>query len=463
MQRFSLVLLLAGLAVAGLAAPAAQARPGQTLTFEAPRDLVSADATQRERALAELDSLGVRALRVIVYWNVVAPTPDSAQRPAGDATDPAYYAWGAYDAVLAAAQARGWPVLLTLSGPVPKWATQARRDNVTRPSPALFTQFATAAGRRYGAQVGTWSIWNEPNLPDFLRPQFAKGGQAVSPPLYRKLFQAGRAGLAAAGQGDDAVLLGETAPRGRTGRLAPLAFLRGTLCLNDAYRRRSGCGRLDADGYAHHAYTIARAGPSFVPADRDDVTIGALSRLTRALDRAARAGALPRGLPIHLTEFGIQSTPDRLFGVPLARQAEFLAASERVARDNRRVVSFSQYLLRDDPPTGRGRYGGFETGLRFADGRAKPSLAAFRLPLAVRDRGERVSIWGMVRPARAAVDAELQISDTGRAFRRLRTVRTDAEGAFTVSGADRAGRRWRLRWRDPAGRTFTGPPIRAYE
>ena len=36
------------------------------------------------------------------------------------------------------AVARGWQVLLTVSGPVPRWATNGARDNVTRPSPTEF-------------------------------------------------------------------------------------------------------------------------------------------------------------------------------------------------------------------------------------------------------------------------------------------------------------------------------------
>ena len=218
---------------------------------------------------------------------------------------------------------------------------------------------------------------------------------------------------------------------------------------------------MPTDGYAHHAYTT-RLGPFFRPPQRDHVTIGVLGRLTRALDRAARARVLRRNLPVYLTEFGIQSHPDELLGVPLRQQPEFYAISERIARANPRVVSFSQYLLRDDPPTGRGEYGGFESGLRFADGRAKPALAGFRLPLAVRRRGGRVSIWGRVRPAQGRTTAELQVADRRRRFRRLRTVRTDRRGSFTARGPDRRGRRWRLRWRSPSGRLYTGPPIRAY-
>ncbi|MBA3326770.1 MAG: hypothetical protein H0T43_00515, partial [Solirubrobacterales bacterium] len=381
-----------GAAGAVLAAPAS-AGSTQALTFEAPRDLLNAQA--RPAALAELESLGVRSLRVILTWAAVAPGANLAERPSFEPTDPRAYNWGEYDALMAAAKQRGWPVVLTVSGPVPKWATKDKRDTLTRPSPSAFAAFVTAVGRRYGEQVSTWSIWNEPNQPQFLRPQYARGGRPASPGIYRGLFQAALRGLRKAGQQDDTVLLGETSPRGTTRVVAPLTFLRGTLCLDSKYRKRKGCGMLDAGGYAHHAYTT-RQGPSFKPPSRNDVTIGVLSRLTTALDRASRARALPRRMPLYLTEFGIQSTPDRDTGVSLAQQAEYYAIAERSARGNARVVSFSQYLLRDDPPTGPKQFGGFESGLRFAGGRPKPSLAAFRLPLAARrsGAGSRVSLWG---------------------------------------------------------------------
>jgi len=458
-RRLCSIALAVGALLGVLAAPAA-ASPNMSVTFEAPRDLL--DPGTRDAALAELDSLGVRSLRVVLYWYEVAPDRDESTRPPIDETDPSNYDWRRYDALVDAARARGWSILLTVSGPVPKWATKARRDTVTRPSPARFQQFMTAVGRHYGGRVGTWSIWNEPNLPRFLRPQFSKGRPA-SPQLYRKLYDAARRGLVAAGRGGDPTLFGELAPRGTGSVVAPLTFLRGMLCLNDRYRKRGkGCGRLDTTGMAHHAYTT-RQGPWFRPAGPNDVTIGVLSRLTRALDRAARAGAVPRNLKVWLTEFGIQSTPDDISGVSLARQAEYQAISERMARANKRVAAFSQYLLRDDPPTGPDEYGGFESGLRFADGRAKPSLDGWRLPLAVRREGRRVSIWGRVRPATAPTTAELQYRNRGsRTWRRLQTVRTDARGSFTARAAYRSGRRWRLRWTAPDGTVRTGAPIRAY-
>jgi hypothetical protein len=446
-----------------LAAPAARAARDQTVLFEAPSDLLNAQT--RPAALAQLDHLGVHALRVILIWDKVAPGPDAATRPKFDATDPASYYWGGYDAVLAAAKQRGWQVLLTISGPVPRWATAGAVDHVTRPDPQDFQAFATAVGRHYGAQVKLYSIWNEPNEPVFLAPQF-QNGQPASPRIYRGLFQAGVAGLRASGNFTGAkVLMGETAPRGTGNVVAPLTFLRGALCLDSHYHKASSCSGLPADGYAHHAYTT-RAGPAFVPPGPNDVTIGVLGRLTAALDRAAAAGAIRAGLPIYLTEFGIQSKPDPVYGVSLAQQAEYIAISEHIAYLNPRVRFFSQYLLRDDQPRAGpaiSRYSGFESGLELANGTPKASYSAWPVPLVVTRSGGSVSLWGLARPARAATTVEVQVADGKGAFRHLASVRTNSLGYWTAHSTWRHGRRWRVRWTAPAGTVYLGPPIRAYD
>jgi hypothetical protein len=437
-----------------LPAASASASRTQALTFEAPRDLMN--PVTRPAALNELQSLGVHSLRVILAWSAVAPGPNEAQRPNFEPSDPDAYNWGEYDALMAAVKERGWSVLMTVSGPVPKWATAAKLDNVTRPSASAFAAFMTAVGRKYGDQVNMWAIWNEPNQPQFLRPQYARGGKATSPLIYRSLFLAGQRGLRKAGQGADTVLLGETSPRGNNRVVRPLAFLRGVLCLNAKYKRVGKCGALSAGGYAHHAYTT-RQGPSFKP-PADDVTIGALSRLTKALDRAHAVGALTSRLPVYLTEFGIQSTPDTISGVSLAKQVEYRAISEKIAYDNPRVVSFSQYLLRDSDPTGPKQYGGFESGLRFADGKPKPSLPAFRLPLAVQRRGSKASVWGLVRPATGVTSVTISYANKGSSrFLPLKTVQTNALGYFTFSTSYRAGRRWNVAWQDQ-----TGSPVGSY-
>jgi hypothetical protein len=460
--RKLLTALLALLAAGTLAGPAlASAR--QELTFEAPREL--ADGSLRGPTLDELRGLGVRAMRVVVYWQAIAPAAGSPRRPSFDAGDPAAYpasSWAALDDIVAGARARGITLQLTLSGPVPRWATRRRRDNLTRPSPREFQRFVTAVGRRYGGRVARWSIWNEPNHPQFLLPQYVRG-RPVSASIYRALLLAGIRGLRAAGRGGDPVIMGETAPIGNPKVVAPLTFLRGTLCLSSSYRRSRRCGRLPVDGYAHHPYT-RRAGPRLRPPSSNAVTIGTLPRLTRALDRAARAGAIPRRLPIYLTEFGVQSKPDPLFGVTLAQQAEFRSIAELIAYRNRRVAAFSQYLMRDDRPRpgpALERYGGFESGLRFSDGRVKPAYEGFRLPLVVERRGPRVALWGLVRPAGGATAVRVQIR-TGTRWRALLTRTTDARGVWRARAAYRRHARWRVVWASPAGTTYTGPATRAY-
>jgi hypothetical protein len=460
---FSLRTIVLALLIAALAAAPAQASRQQGLTFEAPRDLL--DPAARDDALAQLASLGVHSLRVVLYWHGVAPAADSRTRPAFDATDPGAYNWGQYAPLLEAAAQRHWSVLLTVSGPVPRWATEGARNTVTRPRPKEFRQFMTAVARRFAGQVALWSIWNEPNHPQFLGPQYDSHHRPVSPRVYRGLLLAAQRGLAAGGQGSVPLLMGETAPRGTGKDVAPLAFLRGVLCLDRHYHRVGHCRPLDVDGYAHHAYTT-RAGPLFRPRQSDDVTIGVVGRLVRALDRAARARAIPAHLPIHLTEFGIQSVPDPYYGVSYLRQNEYRGIAERLAYDNPRVASFSQYLLRDDQPR-RGvpssqRYGGFESGLVTAEGTRKPAYEGFRLPLVARRTGDRVSLWGLLRSGQGGQAVTVEVSDGGRAFHKLATVTTNSRGYWLRRALFRKGRRWRVRWTAPDGHLYSSPPVRAY-
>ncbi len=58
---------------------AASASHDQITFFEAPRDLL--DPAHRNGAFAQLDSLGVHALRVVLYWQSVAPASSSRKRP----------------------------------------------------------------------------------------------------------------------------------------------------------------------------------------------------------------------------------------------------------------------------------------------------------------------------------------------------------------------------------------------
>jgi hypothetical protein len=472
-------LLISALTASALGTGQALASHSQITYFEGSTELLSGKT--RAHAMAQLEQLGVKALRVELYWYDVAPSPKSASRPHFDATSPGNYNWSAYDWLLNKAKELNWPVLLTVTAPVPRWATSDHKaPYVTRPDDLDFQQFMTAVARHYSSEVSIYSIWNEPNHPAFLQPQFNTNGTPASPRIYRGLYQAGYTGLQQGGIAHPRVLLGETAPTGydtvnvrREGRrallhdVAPLAFLRGALCLNAHYRRSGSCGLLPASGYAHHAYTEATS-PYFVPRERDDVMIGALSRLSRALDLAAGAGAVPAHLPIYLTEFGVQSKPNKYLGVPVAQQAEYDAIAEHIAYSNPRVAAFSQYLLKDDPLGGapgasvHGGTIGFQTGLEYLNGSPKPLYFGWPVPLTVSKRGRSFSLWGLVRPANGPTKVTVLVAPRGsRRYRTLRTVSTDGAGYWTLSSSTR-GVHWRVRWRSPSGRKYEGPPIGAF-
>jgi hypothetical protein len=481
LRNLPLTLLVCAALLGTAAAGDALASHGQVTYFEASNDLLNAKT--RPHALQQLQALGVHALRVELKWADVAPGPDSATRPNFNARNPGLYAWGAYDAVLAEAQRLHWPVLLTVTAPVPRWATSNRkRPYITRPDQKAFREFMYAVALHYGSEVSVYSIWNEPNHPAFLLPQWNSNGTPASPRIYRGLFQAGYEGLQEAGLAHPRILFGETAPTGYSSvksllrsekskallhDVAPLAFLREALCLNTHYRKAGSCGPLQMSGYAHHAYTLP-AGPFYVDPNRDDVTLGALSRLSRALDLAAGAHAIPAHLPIYLTEFGVQSKPNKQLGVAVAQQAEFDAIAERIAWSNGRVAAFSQYLLRDDPlggPPGasaRGGVVGFQTGLEYVNGKPKPLFFGWPVQLTVSRRGHGFSLWGLVRPTNGPTKLTVLVRGKGsKHYRTLKAVTTNNAGYGSLSSSVQ-GAAWRVRWTGPSGKRYEGPPIQAF-
>ncbi len=472
--------LFAAVVLAGLAGAApALASHTETTYFEASTDLL--EPSTRAHSFAVLEYEGVKALRIELAWADVAPGATSATKPAFEATNPASYHWGAYDEVLAEAQRLHWKVLLTVTSPVPRWATSNRQaPYVTRPDPRDFREFMTAVGRHYASEVSLFAIWNEPDHPAFLMPQWNSKGTPESPRIYRGLYEEGVLGLKEAGLANPPVLFGETAPTGYTTvnvrkegskallhDVAPLAFLRGALCLNAHYKRASSCSMLPMVGFGHHAYTTA-AGPYYAWPEADSVTIGTLSRLSRALDLAAAAHAIPAHVPIYLTEFGVQSKPNKYEGVPVGVQAEYDAISEHIAYSNPRVAAFSQYLLKDDPvggPAGSSVHGGtvgFQTGLEYVNGKAKPLYYGWPVPLTVTRHGHGVSLWGLVRPATSATKVTILIQPKGsHRFRKLKTLATNSAGYWSLNSSTR-GQDWRVQWTSPSGVKYEGPPIREY-
>src|ERR1039458_7292434 len=97
MRRAKLTALLSAAALfagGGLSAAPALASHNEAVFFEAPNALLTA-ATQAT-TMNQLQSLGVHALRVILYWRDVAPNPNHRLRPSFNQANPAAYHWAAY-------------------------------------------------------------------------------------------------------------------------------------------------------------------------------------------------------------------------------------------------------------------------------------------------------------------------------------------------------------------------------
>ena len=134
MSRLPIAILLVLLAAFPAAASASSS---QSMTFEAPRELLD-PVHARSHAAGDPRPSGSTACACSSTGRTTRPPRRSKRRPDFDATDPDAYpagAWSRLDGLFDSAQARGITVQLTLTGPVPRWATKSKRDNVTQPEP----------------------------------------------------------------------------------------------------------------------------------------------------------------------------------------------------------------------------------------------------------------------------------------------------------------------------------------
>jgi hypothetical protein len=487
MRRIAVSLACLGAALAALPA-GALASTTQESIMQDDGLLLFSGAGQRDATLDEMRSLGVDTVRVFVYWDAVAPESRSTQRPPGfDSADPAAYSatlWDRFDGLVRAAAARGLGLILTPTSPIPAWASQCGGSVSSRqsckPDPAEFGGFVRALGTRYSGsyadendgggvlpRVSRWGLWNEPNVGRWLTPQFVRrGGRLVpaSPARYRQLAVAAIAGLRATGHGADQILLGETAPIGNTTGaivrrpVATATFWRDLLCLNrsgGALRggaaTEQGCGRpprLLATAIAHHPYIRGGSRSPLTPARRDEITIANLPRLQAILAQGARRGRLPGGLPVYYTEYGFQTNPpDRNLGVKPEKQAQYLNQSDWIAYRANAVKGIAQYLLQDDSANN-----GFQSGLKFADGRLKPSYGAYRFPIWVVRHGVSVTVFGQVRQAGdgARGVVRVQVRLPGQQFTTYRSIAPNSKGFVFTKLNSRHGE-WRLYWEPEAG------------
>jgi hypothetical protein len=332
--------------------------------------LVGGKRVTRERGLEHARSLGVTRIRVNLLWayTMYESVYAARRKPAR-----IQYVFDQYDSLIDDAAEKGIRVHLSLSGPAPRWARPKAsiRQAWFKPNTREFGEWAGVVAEHFAGRVDRYSIWNEPNWKTWLGPLKS------APSLYRSLYSRGYNAI----KGADArakVLIGETSPYGRAGlSTSPLAFLRAVTCVNKKYKRARSCPKLKADGYAHHPYDFRHAPNYKYPGD-DNVTIGTMSRLTKALDRLSRAGVLRKNgggrMPVYLTEYGYFASGHR--ALPAKQRTRYLQQAYTIALKNSRVKSQLQYLLVAPPRNSSSAF--FNLALLSQTGKKYPQFRALQ-------------------------------------------------------------------------------------
>jgi hypothetical protein len=395
-MRFLVAALLA-CGLLGLAASVAGASSGVRYGIQDDAWLAHGAGTLDDR-LDRLERLGVDLVRFNLRWNTI-----EAVRGEPD--------WEQSDLVLEGLQSRGIDAVVSLIG-APGWANGGRGPNFA-PGAEAFGAFARAAASRY-RWVNKWLAWNEPNQVRWLRP--------TSPAVYvRQILNPAYAAIHAVNP-RARVGGGVTAPRGSTGGVSPVAWIRGM---------RAAGARLDA--YAHHPYPSSNRETPFAGGcgHCSTITMATLEKLIAEVGRAFGSK------PIWLTEYGYQTGA---YGVSQQRQAELIGqAGLRVYRAPR-VEMLIHYLVKDEPHAGR-----FQSGLYSNADRAKLAALAFPLPIAQAGRsGGSLVLWGQVRPRSGVQSYRVQVR-TGGGWRSSGGFqKTSARGFFSTAVAVAPGTRVRI-------------------
>jgi hypothetical protein len=320
---------------------------------------------QRGTSLTAAAAAGATVIRTTVQWHQVAP-----KRPAAPANPfDAAYRLDDLDELVRNAQQRGLEVLITIWG-TPPWANGGLGPNKVPRRPRDLTDFARALAGRYSGRhagypfVRFFSVWNEPNLEQFLAPQFDDSGRSLSPGLYASLFEAAAAGIRL---GNPAALVGagETSPRGRDHRIATIqdSHAPGTF----ARLLAEAAPGLRFDAWAHHPYPTAPRRPPTQQARWPNVALAQIPRLAESLDRWFGRSATP----IWVTEYAYETRPEDEKGVTHAVQAQFAARAVRLAGADERIEMFVWFTFRDDPGNP------WESGLVSRAGKRKPAYGPF--------------------------------------------------------------------------------------
>jgi hypothetical protein len=427
----AIALAASGLVSAGM--PAGAAAAGTFLRGFAENKFGANDPGERALWYDQSVRANSSLVRINVGWRGVARSEPAAPR---DPADPAYDFSG-IDAPVIDAVARDQSVILTVFE-APQFAIGPRESaealrGTWKPDPAAFGDFAQAVAARYSGsfdhpslgvlpRVQYFQAWNEPNLSEYLTPQYSKR-KPFAPDHYRQMLNAFSEGVARSGNRKAQVVTGGTGPYGGeigTTRARPLRFLRELMCLNGRLEADPCKNEAQFDILAHHPITLS-GGPNRSAIHRDDAAMPDFHNVVTTLRAAERRKTIGGGgrHPAWATEFWWESDPpDPTQGVPIAKQARWLQQS--LYSLWRQGAGAAVWLLLLDTGLGYDGFSGQQSGLFFGDGSEKPSFTAFRFPFVVDRISERtVKVW-TIAPSTGSVEIQESRDGGFRTIDRLR-------------------------------------------
>jgi hypothetical protein len=358
---------------------------------------------------------GAKVVSLEIDWSDAQPHKPRRGTDPASPRDPQYnYAY--IDGVLRKFEGTDIQPLLLITD-APRWAqgkggTAAEYGNgAYEPNDAALKDFVEALARRYSGtfpdplrrghklpKVLYFQAWAEANMGIHLSPQWVRSGKTwvnASPLIYRQLLNSFYAGVKAGDPKAQVVLTGLESygdlPGGR--RTSPVTFLRSVLCLNGALVKQPCADPAHFDILASDPYEVGS--PTTAALNANDASAPDLGKLKRVLDAAITAHtvvpASPK--PLWVTEFGYESDPPNTTpGTPsLTTQTDWLEESFYVFwREG--VSTVIWYLIRDQTGSFATNY---FSGVYYHDGRAKPSLGAYKFPLVVMPNGKSGQVWGI--------------------------------------------------------------------
>ncbi len=391
---FALAILVLGVSIAPVSAAA-----GKFLRGFSDPIYQEGSALQRQQWLQRSAEVGTDVIRIDVVWSRVARSQPANPSDPGD---PAYD-FAKVDEAVRGAAAHGFRILLTFQY-APSWAEGSNRDpraaaGTWKPEPDALGQFAEAVAGRYSGSyspglaqpalpaVSYIEPWNEPNLPNFLNPQWKgkKATKPASPGNYREMLNAAYEGAHRANAQVN-VVGGSTAPYGddpgEGARIRPLRFFRKLLCLHVKRGKLKGdrCKvKAKMDLLSHHPITTS-GGPRRSAISPDDVAISDFKNLVEVLRAAERAKTIrPKGRrQAWATEIWWETDPpDKAeWAFPVDKVARWVPEALHLLR--KQGASAAIWLQIVDTPVSPDGFSAYQTGLYYADGSPKPLADAWR-------------------------------------------------------------------------------------